>query len=111
MPRNHGLAGLALVLALDKGAEAFTVFPGSSGHNTGSNVIKTSRPRYVKPLRRMRTRSLWVVPLLSVALRTRTIGRELVYLLAPHVLSLTDQGYGEGRCCEISEIVALRVGS
>lgn len=44
MPRNHGLAGLALVLALDKGAEAFTVFPGSSG----CNVVKTSRPRYIQ---------------------------------------------------------------
>lgn len=45
MLRKHGLAGVALVLALDKGVDAFTVFPGSVGHNTGSNVVKTTRPR------------------------------------------------------------------
>eukprot|EP00903_Cladosiphon_okamuranus_P016005 g14779.t2 len=44
MPRKHGLAGVALVLALDKGAEAFTAFPGPVGHHTGSNVGKAARP-------------------------------------------------------------------
>lgn len=46
MPRNRRLAGVALVLALDKGAEAFTAFPGSLGCSTGSNVVKAPRTRY-----------------------------------------------------------------
>lgn len=33
------------MLALEKGAEAFTAFPGSLGCNAGSNVVKTHRPR------------------------------------------------------------------
>jgi len=43
--RRNGFAGVALVLALDKGAESFTAFPAPLG-STGSGIVNT-RPWYV----------------------------------------------------------------
>ncbi len=40
--RRNGFAGVALVLALGKGTEAFTTFPGSPGRSTGSSVVNTT---------------------------------------------------------------------